>query len=113
MRAAAKVAQATASSGQGEFFASLHDMAPNELESFLLEERAQAQETLLVLAPTPPAFVEYEVLRAQTMARHVVRATDVNEIAAALYRKQRLLFPDWESRRRVPQPGYRTQRGDP
>lgn len=112
VRAAVKVAQAAAATGQGELFSSLHDMAPNELEAFLSNERARAEKTILELAPVPPEFIKYEVLRAQTMARHVVRAADVNEIAGALYRAQRLSFPDWEKRRRVPQPGYRTQRGE-
>jgi hypothetical protein len=44
------------------------------------------------------------------LSKHVVRLPDVNTICADLRKKQQLLFPDWEARKRVPQDHYRTQR---
>ena len=109
-RAATKVKHAATTTGQGEFFESLHDMAPDKLESFLQDQLIEAEKTLLELAPKSPHFLTYESLGAQVLARHVVRRPDVNKIAARLHRAKQLLFPEWEKGRRVPQPGYRTQR---
>lgn len=109
-RAATKVKHIATTTGQGELFQSLHDMAPDELDTFLQDQRTNAEETLLDLAPTEPHFIAYEKLRALVLARHVVRFTDVNNIAARFRRENRLLFPDWESGRKVPQRAYRTQR---
>ena len=110
MRAAAKVKHAATSTGQGEIFESLHDMAPDKLEEFLQHEGADAERSLFELAPSKPHFLVYEKLRAQVLARHVVRSPDVNAIAAALRKQNKLSFPDWEKNKRVPQRGYRTQR---
>lgn len=109
-RASTKVKHVAATTGQGEFFESLHDMAPNKLESFLQDETNDAENTLSELAPNRPCFLDYGDLRAQVQARHVVKASDVNKIAARLYRAMRLHFPDWERGKKVPHPGYRTQR---
>jgi three-Cys-motif partner protein len=112
-RAATKVKHAEASTGQGEIFQSLHDMGPDELTAFLQSERAEAEKTFLELAPEAPGSVLYESLWPQVLARHVVRLTDVNQIGARLRDEKRLFFPDWEKRKRVPQPQYRIQRVKP
>ena len=109
-RAATKIKHTTSTTGQGEIFESLHDMAPDTLVLFLETERADAERTLLDLVPKAPQSIKYESLQAQVLARHVVRYTVVNEIAARLYKDKILLFPDWEARKRKPQPNYRTQR---
>lgn len=109
-RAKAKVRHVASTSGQAEMFESMHEMAPEKLDSFLGQERSGAQASLMELAPKAPAFVSYEILRARVQARHVVKAADVNKIAADLYRDQKLFFPDWERGKRVPQAGYRTQK---
>ncbi len=85
-------------------------MASDELESFFQNQRMEAEKTLLELAPNSPHFLTYEKLRARVLTRHVVRCPDVNKIAARLRHEKRVLFPDWEPGKRVPQPGYRTQR---
>lgn len=110
-RATTRVRHIATTTGQSELFESLHDMAPDKLKSFLAEERLAAESTLLALAPRSPHFSSYENLRAQTLARHVVRASDVNKIASRLRTEKMLLFPEWEKGKRVPQPEYRTQRG--
>jgi hypothetical protein len=69
-RATTKIRHATTSTGQGEFFESLHDMAPDRLESFLEYQRVAAEESLLALVPSAPQFITYEKLRAQVQARH-------------------------------------------
>jgi hypothetical protein len=85
-------------------------MAPEKLESFLHDQRINAERTLLELAPRRPHYLKYQKLRAQVLARHIVRSPDVNQIAARLHHENRLLFPEWEKGKRVPQPGYRVQR---
>jgi hypothetical protein len=109
-RAATKVKHAASSSGQGEFFESLHDMGPDETVGFLEEEKRQAQKTLLGLTPKQPSSVLYGTLWPHVLARHVVRRPDVNAIAAHLRDDGELLFPNWEKGKRVPQTQYRTQR---
>jgi three-Cys-motif partner protein len=109
-RAATKMRHAEAVSGQREIFQSLHDMAPDELAAFLKAELSAAQESLLALTPQEPAFGIYGDLWPQVLARHVVRKPDVNQFAARLRDEKRLIFPDWEPRKRVPQPNYRMQR---
>ena len=109
-RATNKIKHAATTTGQAEIFDSLHDMAPDKLEAFLLGQRIEAERALLELAPEKPHFVLYEKLRAQVLSRHVVRVSDVNKIAARLHHGYQLLFPDWEKGRRVPQPEYRAQR---
>ncbi len=109
-RAATKVKYAEASTGQGEIFQSLHDMAPNELITFLQSQREEAERTLLELTPETPSSILYESLWPRVLARHVVRRPDVNQIGVRLRDNGRLLFPDWEKGKRVPQPHYRVQR---
>jgi three-Cys-motif partner protein len=109
-RAATKVRHAEARSGQAEIFQSLHDMGPNDLTAFVQAERTAAERTLLGLTPEEPGAIQYEKLWPQVLARHVVRKTDVNQIAARLRAEGKLSIPDWERGKRVPQPMYRIQR---
>jgi three-Cys-motif partner protein len=109
-RAAVKLQHAANTSGQGEMFESLHDMGPDELNAFLASERRQAERSLLELTPHKPAAISYETLRSDMLARHVIRRTQVNDLAVKLRQAQALEFPDWEKGKRVPQPSYRTWR---
>ena len=112
-RAATKVKHAEAKTGQAEIFQSLHDMGPDDLTAFQQAERTAAEQTLLKLTPEEPKAIRYEKLWPLVLARHVVRRTDVNAIAAQLRKDGLLLFPDWEKGKRVPQPDYRAQRPRP
>jgi three-Cys-motif partner protein len=109
-RAATKVKHAEAKSGQAEIFESLHEMGPDDLTKFLDSERSAAQQTLLNLTPEVPGAIRYDKLWPRVLVRHVVRLTDVNQIAAQLRREEELLIPDWEKGKRVPHPHYRIQR---
>jgi three-Cys-motif partner protein len=109
-RAAVKIQHAAASSGQREFFESLHDMGPNELTTFLEAERREAETTVLQLVPQGPESILYGSLWPRVLARHVVKISDVNKIAAQMRTDNRLSFPDWEKGKRVPQHNYRVQR---
>ena len=51
-----------------------------------------------------------EALAYKTASAYPHRRPDVNKIAARLRSEKRLAFPDWEDRKRVPHPTYRTQR---
>lgn len=109
-RAAVKLQHAAKISGQAEMFESLHDMGPDELNSFLASERQQAERSLLELTPQKPAAIRYEMLWPEVLARHVIRRPQVNELAVKLRKAQALEFPDWEKGKRVPQARYRTWR---
>jgi hypothetical protein len=109
-RAAGKMKHAAISTGQGELFESLYEMAPNELTIFLENEIQQAKNALLGLTPPAPDFIRYDALWPQILLRHVLRLPDLNKIAAQYRNNGTLLFPDWEYRKRVPQQHYRVQR---
>jgi three-Cys-motif partner protein len=109
-RAAIKMRHAQEQTGQAEIFRSLHDMAPDALTGFREAERRAAEQTLLNLTPLEPDALQYDRLWPQVLVRHVVRKTDVNQIAARLRTENKILIPDWERGKRVPQPLYRIQR---
>jgi hypothetical protein len=81
-------------------------MSGNEAQDFMDAECAAARELLLALAPEEKAPIKYKDLWPQVLARHVVRRPTVNQIAADLRKKGLLVFPDWEEKKRVPQPEY-------
>jgi hypothetical protein len=106
-RAVTKVKHAEALTGQHEIFDSLHEMAPNELETLLASAKEAAEKTLLELTPAAPEATRYENVWPRVLAKHVVRLTDVNQIAARLRKEQKIIFPDWERGKRVPQSNYK------
>jgi hypothetical protein len=108
-RAAGKIRHAASSSGQSELFDSLHDMAPDKMANRLERERAMAEATIMELVPAQPDAITYLKLWPVVLARHMVRLKDVNTICAKLRKDGRLLFRDWEPRKRVPQDHYRVQ----
>lgn len=109
-RAAMKIRHSEATSGQAEIFQSLHDMAPDDLGAFREAEWRAAAQTLLKLTPEEPNGILYRNLWPLILARHVVRKVEVNKIAAQIRRERKLLIPDWEKNRQIPQPSYRLQR---
>ena len=109
-RAALKVRHEASATGQSEFFESLHDMAPNETAELRAKEKKAAEELVLKLTPKAPDHIIYKNLWAAVLLKHAVRVTDVNRICADLKKKEALLFPDWETGKRVPQDHYRAQR---
>jgi three-Cys-motif partner protein len=109
-RAAVKIGHAQTTSGQGEIFLSLHEMAPDDLLRYLQSEREAATRKILELTPAQPEAIQYDQLWPQILARSVVTKVDVNKIVARLRTENKLLIPDWEKGRRVPQDGYRLQR---
>jgi three-Cys-motif partner protein len=106
-RAVTKVKHAEALTGQHEIFDSLHEMAPNELETLLASAKEEAEKTLLELTPAAPEATRYENVWPRVLAKHVVRLTDVNQIAARLRKERKIVFPDWERGKRVPQSNYK------
>jgi three-Cys-motif partner protein len=111
-RAAGKVKYKASSSGQSELFESLHEMGPDEIEGRLEDEKRKAEAAIRHLVPKSPASIVYRKLWSTILLHHMVRMTDVNTICADMRKKEELLFPDWEARRRVPQDNYRVQRAE-
>jgi three-Cys-motif partner protein len=109
-RATVKIKRKEATSGQGEIFESLHEMAPDRQLIDLQSEHEAATRSILELTPAQPNFIQYDQLWPQILARSVVTKVDVNKIVARLRKEYKLLIPDWEKRRKVPQDGYRLQR---
>jgi three-Cys-motif partner protein len=110
-RAVTKVTHSKEKTGQSEMFLSLHEMSPDdEATPFLQTERMVAEALMMSLVPPHPNSILYKELWPQILARHVVRRTDVNRIAAQLRKKGLLNFPDWEAGRQIPQPNYRVER---
>jgi three-Cys-motif partner protein len=109
-RAAAKIKHAAKSTGQNELFESLHDMGPDEVQTFLRRERENAEKTILELTPQEPDHILCRELWPLILARHVVRLTDVNQTAARMRGDSQIIFPNWEKGKRVPHPEYKMQR---
>jgi three-Cys-motif partner protein len=109
-RAALKVRRESADTGQSELFTSLHDMGPNETAALRAKAKAAAEAAILDSTPQAPDHITYKRLWAAVLTRHAVRLTDVNAMCAKLRKTEALLFPDWETGKRVPQDRYRVQR---
>jgi three-Cys-motif partner protein len=109
-RAGARLKHTEVTSGQNELFESLHDMGPDKLDTALKREKSAARDTLLALTPEAPGVIKYEDLWPQVLSRHIVRLTELNALAAELRKSGELLFPDWETGKRVPQDHYSVQR---
>jgi hypothetical protein len=105
-RAATKVDNAKLKTGQSELFGSFHEMSGNEATVFLASERKAATATLLAATPDESSPIRYKNLWPRVLRRHVVRKVDINKLAAELKKQGLLTFPDWEPRKRVPQPEY-------
>lgn len=106
-RAATKVDKAEAKSRQTEMFGSFHEMNENEASAFLDSEKNKARAALVALTPDKSNPILYKDLWPLVLAKHVVRLTAVNQLAAQLRKENIIDIPDWEPRRRVPQPHYR------
>jgi three-Cys-motif partner protein len=109
-RAALKVRRESADTGQSELFTSLHDMGPNETAALRAKAKAAAEAAILDITPRAPDHISYKRLWATVLTHHAVRLTDVNTMCAKLRRTEALLFPDWETSKRVPRDHYRVQR---
>jgi three-Cys-motif partner protein len=77
------------------------EMTSSETEVYLASERLAAERMLLDLADATPPRTYGEVWP-KVLAKHAVRKTDLNRIAAAFRKDGRLVFPDWEPGKRVP-----------
>jgi three-Cys-motif partner protein len=109
-RAALKMQRETADTGQSELFTSLHDMGPNETAALRAKAKAAAEAAILDITPRAPDHMTYKRLWATVLTHHAVRLTDVNAMCAKLRRTEALVFPDWETGKRVPQDHYSVQR---
>jgi hypothetical protein len=85
-------------------------MAPDRHLVDLQLEREAAARSILGLTPAQPNAIRYDQLWPQVLTLHTVSQVDVNKIVARLRTENKLLIPDWEKRRQVPQDGYRLQR---
>ncbi|SEO80493.1 three-Cys-motif partner protein [Rhodopseudomonas pseudopalustris] len=109
-RGLTKIDHAEQKTGQTELFQSLNDMNSEEVAPLLAEHRSKAELLLLEFTPTAPNAILYKKLWPLILAQCVVRKTDVNRITARLRKEGKLIFPDWELRKQVPQADYRVQR---
>jgi three-Cys-motif partner protein len=109
-RAALKVQHEASGSGQAEFFESLHDMGPDKTAALLEQQKEAAASAVLELVPKAPNYIMYRQLWAAVLLHHVVTLTDVNAMCADMRKSGELVFPDWESGKKVPKDHYRIQR---
>jgi three-Cys-motif partner protein len=110
VRTATKRAHEEDKTKQPGLFGSDVALAPDDIGNVLEEEKRAARETLLALIPFLPASTTYATVWPRVLEKHVVTRPDVNSIAAELRKNSQLLFPGWESGKRVPQDGYRVSR---
>jgi hypothetical protein len=100
-------------SGQSEMFAANVDMGPNENAKYLHREAAAAEELLIESVPLAPNWIKYGDLWPQVLARHAIKRSGVNAIAARLRNSGVLDFENWAAGKRVPEDGYRVTRRKP
>jgi three-Cys-motif partner protein len=109
-RAALKVQDKAAGSGQHEMFTSLHDMGPNEAAAEREAAKKGAEAAVLELTPKAPDHITYKHLWPVVMTRHAVRLTEVNKICTDLKKRNEIVFLDWAPRGKAPKDEYRLQR---
>jgi three-Cys-motif partner protein len=109
-RGEGKVKHAAAKKGQSELFTSMNEMGPDKTGPKLDQHQRDAEATILEITPRAPATARYSDVWPIALSRHLVRLPDVNRICAELRKKEKLLFPDWEERAKVPKDTYRMQR---
>jgi hypothetical protein len=109
-RALTKVAHEARSSGQSEFFQSLHEMGPDETQAFLAAEREKARALILERSPQHPQTTTYKKLWPLVLSQHVVRLTDVNRLCSSMRKSGEPIFRGWEERKRVPNDRYELSR---
>lgn len=110
VRMATKRAQQEDKTKQPGLFGADVQLAPDEIDDFLENEKQAAEATLLSLVPVHPDRTTYLKVWPRVLEKHVVTRPDVNRIAAELRKRGSLLFPDWEAGKRVPQDAYRVSR---
>lgn len=107
VRGAAKVARNIEDSGQGDMFGTTHGFGPDLISQFLQSEQGKAEELLLALANGS----KWGSIWPEVLTHHAVRRTELNVIAARLRKEGKLVFPNWQAGKRVPDDGYQVQRG--
>ena len=78
VRAAKKVHQSIAWSGQDELFKSMDEMSPDDLGPFLEKELSNAENYMLANIPVSPDFVRFDTLCAKVMEKNIVRLPELN-----------------------------------
>jgi hypothetical protein len=73
-------------------------------------EKEKAAALILEITPKSPDQISYRKLWAMVLTWHAVRLTDVNTICANLRKSGELVFPDWETGKRVPKDHYHMHR---
>lgn len=104
MRGAAKVAAKTATTGQGEMFATERGLAPDLTAEFRAQERSASSAMLLTLAEG--GGIKWSEAWPKVLARHAIRRTELNIVAAELRDAGKLVFDGWAGRKRVPDDSY-------
>ncbi len=112
VRSQTKQAHREAKTNQLRLFAADVPLVRDETEEFLGCEKRAAKATLLAMVPVSPKSITYEEVWPRVLERHVVTKPEVNSMAAELRRSGKLMFADWELRRRVPQDQYRVSKVD-
>lgn len=104
MRGTAKIAAKTATTGQGEMFATESGLAPDLTAEFRARERAASSAMLLALAAS--GGIKWAEAWPEVLARHAIRRTELNTVAAELRDAGKLVFDGWAERKRVPDDTY-------
>ena len=104
MRGSAKVAAKQAATGQGDMFGTESGLAPDLTAKFLDRERESARTLLLELAEN--GGTRWARAWPEVLARHAIRRTELNAIAAQFRREGKLVFDGWTDKKRVPDDSY-------
>lgn len=95
---------------QGELFEASVPVQASPIDTYLDDERAAAEKALLKLVPEQPDFKQYGRVWPRVLSAHAVRKMEVDAMANRLRKEERLAFPEWGPRIRVPKDDYRIAR---
>ena len=102
IRAEAKFKRAEVETGQVELFGPRTELAVNDDEHRLDEERTMARRSLLEFTPEGSTGESYGHLWPQVLARHLVRKIELGEIVADLRKSGELEIDNWRPGTRRP-----------
>ncbi len=109
VRGTTKLTNMSSKTGQGELLG-YFEMTPDEVEHFLRDQAAAADQALFDLTPQFPVSIRYGDLWPRILERHSVRKVELNQMAAEARRSGRREFINWAPRKRIPDDNYLMRR---
>jgi three-Cys-motif partner protein len=112
VRGTTKISAKQEATGQTEMFGNLAEMAPDETDRFLIEQRAAAEAALLLEVPYGPNSTAYGEIWPKILSKHAIRKTELGAIVAKLRKQGALSLSEWPARKRTAEDSYKLSRSE-